>query len=111
MDTFFRDHVNHKRSSELTIAYQIRFKRNKDRLFTFLDHDGVPWNNNNAENAIKGFAVLRRAIGGSSTEKGIADTLKLLSISQTLKNKKVSFFKFLNSEKPTISEFLGDDKE
>ena len=27
---------------------------NMARLFTFLDYDGVPWNNNNAEHAIKG---------------------------------------------------------
>jgi len=34
---------------------------------TFLSHDGVPWNNNNAEHAIKAFARLRRAIEGLST--------------------------------------------
>ncbi len=107
---FFRTHVNRRSGSELTTAYQTRFKRNEDRLFTFLDHDGVPWNNNNAEVAVKGFAMLRRAIGGASTEVGIADTLKLLSISQTLKNKNVSFFEFLKSGKSTISEFLGDDR-
>ncbi|WP_409998812.1 hypothetical protein [Bradyrhizobium sp. SZCCHNS2022] len=27
--------------------------RNRERLFTFLRHDGVSWNNNLAENAIK----------------------------------------------------------
>src|SRR5215831_11045296 len=29
------------------------------QLFTFLDHDGVPWNNNNAEHAIEalGFSL------------------------------------------------------
>ena len=107
---FYRTYVNRKSASEITTAYQARFKRNEHRLFTFLDHDGVPWNNNNAEVAIKGFAVLRRAIGGASTEAGIADTLKLLSISQTLKNKNLSFFGFLRSGKPTISEFLSEDK-
>ena len=106
---FYRTYVNRKCGSEPTAAYQVRFKRNENRLFTFLDHDGVPWNNNNAEVAIKGFAVLRRAIGGASTEVGIIDTLKLLSISQTLKNKNASFFEFLRSGKSTISEFLSED--
>jgi hypothetical protein len=32
---------------------------------------GVPWNDNNAEHAIKRFVHLRKAIGGSSTAKGI----------------------------------------
>ena len=43
-----------------------------DKLFTFLDHDGVPWNNNNAENAIKRFASRRKIMGASFTEKGHA---------------------------------------
>ena len=30
----------------------------RDKLFTFIDHDGVPWNNNNAENAIKTVRLL-----------------------------------------------------
>jgi len=34
-------------------------------LFTFLEHDGVPWNNNNAEHAIKAFVRLRNIIGGA----------------------------------------------
>ena len=39
--------------SEVAAGYQKRFERNSDKLFTFLDHDGIPWNNNNAEHAIK----------------------------------------------------------
>ena len=31
------------------------------RLFTFLAYDGIPWNNNNAEHAIKAFARLRNS--------------------------------------------------
>lgn len=27
----------------LTTKYQTRFAKNRNRLFTFLDHDGVPW--------------------------------------------------------------------
>jgi hypothetical protein len=103
---FFRDYVGRKAHSELVVQFQSRFKRNEHRLFTFLDHDGLPWNNNNAEVAIKAFAMMRRAIGGSSTEDGIVQSLKLLSISQTLNNKNLSFLEFLKSGKATISDFL-----
>ena len=46
-------------------------------------HDGIPWNNNNAEHAIKAFARLRNVIGGTSTFKGMREYLILLSISET----------------------------
>src|SRR5712691_4015582 len=35
------------------------YGHSKARIPTFLDHDGVPWNNNNAEHAIKAFVPLR----------------------------------------------------
>jgi hypothetical protein len=65
--------------------YERRFERNRSKLFTFLEHDGVPWNNNNAEHAIKAFARLRRTMGGASTAKGMEEYLALLSISETCK--------------------------
>ena len=68
---FFRNIVAPKGQSELTRKYQVRLRKNETRLFTFLDYDGVPWNNNNAENAIKGFATLRQVIGGSSTMRRV----------------------------------------
>jgi hypothetical protein len=34
--------------TEVAAGYKKRFERNCSKLFTFLDHDGVPWNNNNA---------------------------------------------------------------
>ena len=71
--------------SEITIYYKKRFEKNRDKLFTFLDHDGVPWNNNNAEHAIKAFAALRKGLGGTSSEKGIGEYLTLLSICETCK--------------------------
>ena len=40
----------------------------------------MPWNNNNAEHAIKAFARLRNAIGANGTPKGVREYLVLLSI-------------------------------
>jgi len=107
VNIFFEKYLGKEYSSELVRKYQTRLKKNQNRLFTFLDYDGVPWNNNNAENAIKGFATLRRVIGGSSTEKGLKDSLKLLSIAQTLRNKNVSFLNFLKSGERSLSKYLG----
>jgi predicted RecB family nuclease len=81
--------------TEVAAGYKKRFERNCGKLFTFLDHDGVPWNNNNAEHAIKAFARLRRSIGGKSSAKGIRDYLVLLSISETCKSKGVNFLRFV----------------
>ena len=44
--------------------YQNRIDKYGKRLFTFLDYDGVPWNNNYAEHAIKAFARYRRFADG-----------------------------------------------
>jgi hypothetical protein len=82
-----------------------RLNKNRDRLFTFLDFDGVPWNNNNAEHAIKAFASLRRVIDGRTTEKGLDEFLVLLSVSETCKCKNVDFLKFLRSGSRDIDEF------
>ncbi|MEA2712424.1 MAG: hypothetical protein QOK27_385, partial [Gemmatimonadales bacterium] len=61
---FFRDMEARVYRSELAESYQKRLIKNKGKLFTFLDHDGVPWNNNNAEHAIKAFAYYRTVFDG-----------------------------------------------
>jgi hypothetical protein len=102
---FWRDRIDTESACELVQRYQDRFRRNERRLFTFLDHDGVPWNNNNAENAIKAFAALRRGAEGLFTENGLRETLRLLSISQTLRNRGESFFEFLKSGRRSLVDF------
>ena len=92
--------------TEVAAGYLRRFEKNRDRLFTFLDHDGIPWNNNNAEHAIKAFARLRRTIGGTSTTKGLREYLVLLSISETCKCKGVSFLDFLLSQEADVDAFI-----
>jgi predicted RecB family nuclease len=84
--------------TEVAVAYRTRFERNQDTLFTFLDHDGIPWNNNNAEHAIKAFARLRRTIGGKSTAKGIDDYLILLSVAETCRARDIDVLTFFLSD-------------
>ena len=65
----------------------------------------MPWNNNNAENAIKQFAYYREETTGMMKESGLSDYLVLLSICQTCRYKGVSFLKFLVSGQRDIDRF------
>lgn len=103
---FYRTLLHRTCATDIAAGYQRRFEKNRDRLFTFLDHDGVPWNNNNAEHAIKAFARLRNVIGGTSTAKGLEEYLILLSISETCKNKGVRFLDFLLSGESDVDSFV-----
>ncbi len=95
--------------SEVARYYQHRFLRYREKLFTFLDHDGVPWNNNNAENAVKRFVSRRKIMDGTGafTEKGLRDYLLLLSICQTLRYRGLSFWQFLLSGETDIEAFAA----
>ena len=104
---YFKEILGRTYQTEVATGYQKRFAKNRDRLFTFLDHDGVPWNNNNAEHAIKAFARLRNIFGGTSTVKGMREYLILLSISETCKNKGVRFLDFLLSEESDVDQFAA----
>jgi hypothetical protein len=87
-----------KCQAEAGLALQKRIDKNKDKLFTFLDYDGVPWNNNNAEHAVRAFTRLRNAIG-TSTPKGHREYATLLSIQQTLRYRGMGFLEFMRSGK------------
>jgi predicted RecB family nuclease len=97
VERFFRSLTGQAYGSELARKYQKRLLKYRDKLFVFLDHDGVPWNNNNAENAVKRFASRRKIIGASFNEKGLREYLVFLSIYQTCRNKHLSFLRFLRS--------------
>ena len=51
--------------SKIAEKYRKRIAKYGERLFTFLDHDGIPWNNNNAENSIKPFAKYKKTDSGT----------------------------------------------
>src|SRR5262245_3784288 len=52
---FFRSISEQSIRSEAAEALRTRLIKYQDKLFTFINYDGVPWNNNNAEHAIKQF--------------------------------------------------------
>jgi hypothetical protein len=104
---FYRRVSNAEPLSAAASKWKARLDKDRENLFTFLTHDGVPWNNNNAEHAIKAFARLRRMIEGLSTPKGIEEYLILLSICQTCKYSGVDFLGFLRSGETDISTFAA----
>jgi hypothetical protein len=107
VDKFYQTLSRRDYQTEVAAGYVRRFEKNRDRLFTFLDHDGIPWNNNNAEHAVKAFVRLRNVIGGTSTAKGLREYLVLLSVCETCKCKGVSFLDFLLSEAATVDAFVN----
>lgn len=70
VDRFYRELGKASYQSEAALKCKERLEKNRNRLFTFLDYDGIPWNNNNAEHAIKAFAALRNVMDGTSTRFG-----------------------------------------
>jgi predicted RecB family nuclease len=98
---FIEDVVAMKCATEVGLALKKRIEKNRDKLFTFLNYDGVPWNNNNAEHALRAFTRLRNTIA-TSTPKGHREYATLLSIQQTLQYRGMSFLEFLRSGRMEI---------
>jgi hypothetical protein len=107
VESFFRVLSEPMFRSEAAESLRSRLTKYRDKLFTFIDHDGVPWNNNNAENAIKRFAYYREETTGMLKERGLSDYLVLLSIYQTCRYKGVSFLKFLVSGQREVDSFCA----
>jgi len=98
-EDFYNKFIDCEHKSELSIHYTKRIKKHWDQLWTFLHHDNVPWNNNNAEAGIKAVAHHRRLIKGVMHERGLRDYLQMLSIAQTCRYRNISFLGFLRRKK------------
>jgi predicted RecB family nuclease len=91
-------------TSEATVKYQKRFIRYRESLFTFLTQDGIPWENNMAERAVRQLAVQRK-ISGSFFKRVAPQYLLLLAISQTCRFQGKSFLKFLLAKETDVDSF------
>ncbi len=105
VERFYREITRTDYQSETAVKCKQRLEKNRNKLFTFLSYDGVPWNNNNAEHAVKAFARLRDVIAGTSTAKGIDEYLTLLSVCQTCQYQRLDFLDFLRSGEKDIEAF------
>jgi len=97
VDRFFRFVAEQSFKADAAVSLQARLLKYEGKLFAFMQHDNVPWNNNNAEHAIKGFAHYRQLNKGYNSVNGLKDYLVLLSIYQTCRYKGFSFLRFLLS--------------
>lgn len=93
-------------SGLLANKYKKRFQKSGEKMFTFLDHDGVPWNNNNAEHAIKRFAKYRRDADGRFTERSLQEYLILATVLETCEFNNLNVLKFLLSKEATLEGLL-----
>lgn len=62
-----------------------RLDKYRDSIFTFLDYDAVPFENNHAERQIRPAVVLRKNSQSNRSEKGAATQSVLMSVYRTLK--------------------------
>jgi hypothetical protein len=103
--TFFGELADRVFESEAARTLHKRMTKYRSELFTFLDYDGIPWNNNNAEHAIKHFAKYRRLVNGRMRTTGLKNYLVLLSLYETCRYKEIGFFNFLVSKERNIDQF------
>ena len=91
--------------SEMARQYQKRFIKNQGKLFLFLNHDNVAWNNNAVEHAIKLLATHKNKNLAFFRESRMDEYLKIMSIYQTCKYKGISFLKFMLSKEKDIDVY------
>jgi len=106
VDKFMKEKVAMEGISELANKYRKRFRKYCSRMFTFLDHNGVPWNNNNAEHAIKRFVKYRRDTNGKYSEKTLREYLILASVFETCEFNNVNVLRFLLSKEQAVDKLL-----
>ena len=103
-DFYTRVIIDEQYKSDLVCTYQKRFIRYRDSLFTFLEMDDIPWNNNAAERGIRPFAI-QRELSSPFHASVLRNYLVLLGIRQTCRFQDKSFFKFLFSEETDLENF------
>jgi hypothetical protein len=100
-EAFIEQVVAMKCATEAGLALKKRIEKNRNKMFTFLNYDGVPWNNNNAEHAVRAFTRLRNVIN-TSTPHGTHEFATLLSIQQTLRYRGMGLLEFMRSGRMEI---------
>ena len=102
-ERFLRNVLRKEMKSDCARKYQSRFGKYRNSLFTFLDHDYVPWNNNNAEHAVHHFAKLRRFTDGTFSKRSIEELLIILSVLQTCEYRHVNPIRYMLSGELNLS--------
>jgi hypothetical protein len=105
VDCFYRDFIDvPSGQQEILLKYRKCFERYRNSMFTFLNEDEIPWNNNAAERALRHLAVQRK-ISGDFSEKGARRYFRLLAIAQTCRFQNKSFLGFLLSGLKNVDQY------
>jgi predicted RecB family nuclease len=104
VEKFYKETIERECVSDIAKGYQKRFLRYQESLFRFLEEDGIPWNNNAAERAIRHLAVQRK-ISGTFFKDTFVHYLRLLGIAQTCRFQEKSFLHFLLSKQKNVDQF------
>ncbi len=67
----------------------------RDRLWTFLDHDGVEPTNNASERALRHAVIWRKLSFGTQSERGSRFVETMLSVIETCRQQKRNVFAFV----------------
>jgi transposase len=80
----------------IRISKELRTRR--DMLFTFMEYEGVPWHNNDAERAIRQGVLHRKISGGRRTWTGAEIFEVVLSVYETTKKRGQRFMGMLKTK-------------
>ena len=82
---FNRISLSHRRDPAPLSKLKESLRRNKKEYFTFLNHPGIPIDNNKAERALRHLVIKRKISFGSKTQRGAETTSILASVILSLR--------------------------
>jgi len=85
-------------TDEETIRISKELRKRQDMLFTFMEYEGVPWHNNDAERAIRQGVLHRKISGGRRTWTGAEIFEVVLSVYETTKKRGQRFMGMLKKK-------------
>lgn len=85
-------------TDEDAIRISKELRKRQDMLFTFMEYEGVPWHNNDAERAIRQGVLYRKISGGRRTWAGAEIFEVVLSVYETTKKRGQRFMGMLKKK-------------
>ena len=101
--------LDKKWTDEDAIRISKELRKRLDMLFTFMDHEGVPWHNNDAERAIRQGVLHRKISGGRRTWTGAEVFEVILSTYETAKKRGERFIYMVKKKFDPFSEGVIPD--
>ena len=92
-------------TDEDAVRISKELRKRLDMLFTFMDHEGVPWHNNDAERAIRQGVLHRKISGGRRTWTGAEVFEVILSTYETAKKRGERFIEMVRKKFDPLSEW------